>query len=132
MKSVIKRGLALTAIASASCAAGLLTPAPAAAGDPPRYILESLSNPGTVLTSLPCGPISVGPRGATPGRSGSRHPRRGGTVRGRPGPGLAPAQRGGDIVRFESFVGCLSGEYGRVYAGDCRAYTARWRLVLVP
>lgn len=156
MKSLIKRGLALTAIAAASCATGLLTPAFAAAGDPPGYILESVSNPGKVLTALPYGPISLVPRDATPGQVWDLAPSdRGGInlvnrdsgecltlpapVPGIPVVGAPCEDRGGQdwrqrndgdgIVRFEFFGSCLTGDYGRVFTGDCYADTARWRLV---
>ncbi len=159
MKTSIKRGLALTAIAGASCATGLLAPAAAAAGDPPRYILESLSNPGTVLTALPYGPISLVPRGATPGQVWELAPSdRGGVnlvnsdsgecltvpapVPGipvvgapcgeRPGQDWRPRNDGDDTVRFEFFTGCLTADYGRVSTGDCYGDTARWRLVVAP
>lgn len=68
MRSVIKRGLALAAIAAACCATGLLAPAAAAADSAPRYFLESVSDPELVLTSLPYGPARLFPRGDEPGQ----------------------------------------------------------------
>lgn len=161
MKSLIKRGLALTAIAASSCATGLLTPASAAAGDPPRYILESVSNPGSVLTALPYGPASLVPSGATAGQVWQLAPSdRGGatlinlvnrdtgdclTVPA-PAPGLPlmgarcgaragqewyTLDDGSGIVRFDSFDGCLKTDFGRVTTGYCGDETSRWRLVVV-
>lgn len=159
MKTSIKRGLALAAIAGASCATGLLAPAAAAAGDPPRYILESVANPGKVLTVLPYGPVSLVPLGATPGQAWELAPSDIGGVNlvnrdtgecltvpapapnipvvmascvDRPGQDWRQRDGGDGTVRFEFFGFCLSGDYGRVSAGDCSADAARWRLIMAP
>ena len=162
MKISIKRGLALAAVAGASCATGLLAPAAAATaapGDPSHYFLESVSNPEKVLTALPYGPISLVPRGATPGQVWDLMPSdRGGvnlvnrdsgeclTVAApfpgapvvgapcgeRPGQDWRTGGDAGDIVRFESFTGCLISDYGRVSTGACYDVTAQWRLVEAP
>ena len=160
MKSVIKRGLALIAVAGASCATGLLAPAAAAAGDPPRYILESVARPGNVLTALPYGPVSLVPRDATPGQVWELVPAERGvnlvnrdtgeclTVQA-PAPGIPligarcgdrPGQDwfrvgdGYDGVRFDSFDGCLKSDFGgrAVTTGYCGDEMSQWRLVVAP
>ncbi|MBR7832795.1 hypothetical protein KDL01_05955 [Actinospica durhamensis] len=159
MKPVIKRGLALTAIAGASCATGLLAPASAAAGDPPRYILESVARPGNVLTALPYGPISLAPRDETPGQVWELAPSERGvnlvnrdsreclTVQApapgipligarcgaRPGQDWFQVDDGSGSVRFDSFDGCLKSDYGRlITTGYCGDETSQWRLVPAP
>lgn len=156
MKSLIKRGLALTAIAASSCATGLLTPASAAAAATPGYRLESVAFPGAVLTALPYGPIALAPNGAVSGQVwtlekseygtklvnrdsgeclGTAGPFPGAPVLGEPC-GDAPTQVWRQIESEEGNVlfagiislGCLNGDFDRVRTGPC-SYTAQWRLV---
>lgn len=155
MKSLIKRGLALTAIAASSCATGLLTPASAAVGDPPGYRLESVAFPAAVLTALPYGPIALTPSGAVPGQvwnlekseygtklvnrdSGeclaTTAPIPGAPVVGEPC-GDAPTQvwrqldsEEGNVLFAGIFPGCLNADFDRVQTGPC-SYRAQWRLV---
>jgi hypothetical protein len=155
LKSSIKRGLALAAVAASGCALGLLAPASAAADDAAHYVLESASTPGGVLTALPYGPISIVPRGATPGQVWDLVPSRdglslvnrdNGLCLSAPYPqrpaiaapcGQTPGQNWrqigsmGTIARFLGDAGCLSGDYNRVYAGDCSDAAAVWRLIPV-
>lgn len=161
MKSLIKRGLALTAVVGASCATGLLAPAAAAAGDRPLYIIESVARPGDVLTALPYGPTSLAPRDdETPGQVWELAPSERGvnlvnrdsreclTVQAplpgiplvgarcgeRPGQDWFKVDDGSGIVRFDSLDGCLKNDYyGRLATtGYCGDETSRWRLVPAP
>ena len=123
----------------ASCATGLLAPAAAAAGDPPRYFLESVSDPEVVLTSPPYGPARLFPRGDEPGQVWELASADGGggtlvnlvnretrecltvpapapgvsvvvaTCRGRMGQDWRPRYDRDGTVRFDFFGDCLTG-----------------------
>lgn len=66
MKSLIKRVLALAAVAASCSTAGLLAPATAAAdataaSDSPSFIMEATTSPGTVLTQAPSASLILAP-----------------------------------------------------------------------
>lgn len=155
MKSLIKRVVSLAAIAAATCATGLLTPASAAAGDPPAYRIESILDRGAVLTALPYGPIALTPNGEATGQVWTLEQSSYGTTLVNrdsdqclattgPFPGApviqepcsdVPTQvwhprdsQDGNVVLASRFSGCLNADFDRVWTGLC-AYTAQWRLV---